>query len=166
MPLSIVWLLFGSLALYGQSLRVSSIAGAPGQTIAVEISLNAPSGKAPATLKWETVFPAQLLQVEGNGPSPVSAATESGKSLTCATPKAYSYVCILAGGAKPVGNGPIATFRFRIRPEARLGTASVTVEHAEAVSADAKSDPGRRRGIDHHPVVLACRGASWPTPYP
>jgi hypothetical protein len=137
LPLSTVWLLFGSLALYGQSLRVSSVAGKPGETIAVEISLDAPAGKAPASLKWETVFPAQLLQVEGNGPSPSSAAKESGKSLTCSLPKAYSYVCILAGGQKPVGNGPIATFSFRIQPEAHFGGATVTVEHGEAVSGDA-----------------------------
>jgi hypothetical protein len=114
-PLS-VWLLFGSLALYGQSLRVSFIRGEPGETIAVQISLDAPTGKAPTSLKWETVFPVQLLQVEGIGPSPSSAAKESGKSFTCAPPKGYSYVCILAGGQKPVGNGPIATFRFRIQP--------------------------------------------------
>jgi hypothetical protein len=137
LPLSTVWLLFGSLALYGQSLRVSSVAGAPGETIAMEISLDAPAGKAPASLKWETVFPAQLLQVEGNGPSPSTAAKESGKSLTCAPPKAYSYVCILAGGQKPVGNGPIATFRFRIQPGARFGAAAITVEHGQAVSGDA-----------------------------
>ena len=131
-----VWLLFGSLTLYGQSLRVSSIAGAPGETIAVEISLNAPAGKAPVVLKWETVFPAQLLQVEGNGLTPGTAAKESGKVLTCATQKAYSYVCILAGGERPLGNGAIAMFRFGIRPEARLGTATVTVEHGEAISGD------------------------------
>jgi hypothetical protein len=135
--LSIFWLLFGSLVLCGQSLRVSSIRGSPGETIGIEISLDAPTGKAPASLKWETVFPAQLLQAEGNGPSPGSAANESGKSLTCATPKAYSYVCILAGGEKPVGNGPIATFRFKIRDEARIGAATITVDHVEGVSGDA-----------------------------
>jgi hypothetical protein len=75
--------------------------------------------------------------VEGNGPSPGGAAKESGKSLTCSAPKAYSYACILAGGQKPVGNGTIATFHFRIRPEARIGTATITVEHGEAVSPDA-----------------------------
>jgi hypothetical protein len=136
LPLSIVCLLFGSLTLRGQSLRVSSIRGEPGETIAVEISLDAPAGKAPATLKWETVFPAQLLQAESNGPSPGSAAKESGKSLTCTTRKAYSYACVLGGGEKPVGNGPIATFRFKIRDEARIGTATITVEHGEVASGD------------------------------
>ncbi len=125
----------------GQSLRVSSIAGSPGETIAVEISLDAPAGKEPASLKWETVFPAQLLQAEGSGPSPGGVAKESGKSLTCATPKAYSYLCILAGGQRPVENGLIATFRFKIRGEARIGAATITVEHGEAVSADAAPLP-------------------------
>jgi hypothetical protein len=136
-PLSILWILVGSLTLHGQSLRVSSVAGAPGETIAVEISLESPAGKAPAALKWETVFPAQLLQIDGNGPTPSGAARELGKSLTCAPPKAYSYVCTLAGGEKPFGNGPIATFRFRIQPEAHFGEATLAVEHGEAVSGDA-----------------------------
>jgi hypothetical protein len=138
LPLGIVWLFsFGTLALYGQSLRVSSIAGSPGETIEVEISLDAPAGKAPAALKWETVFPAQLIEMEGDGPSPGGAAKESGKSLTCTTTKSYSYVCNLAGGDKPVENGLIATFRFKIRGEARIGAATITVEHGEAVSGDA-----------------------------
>src|ERR1700733_11957856 len=135
--LSIFGFLFASLALCGQSLRVSSVKGSPGETIAVEISLDAPAGKEPASLKWETVFPAQLLQAESNGPSASGAAKESGKSLTCATPKVYSYVCILAGGEKPVGNGPVATFRFKIREGARLGDATITIDHAEGVSGDA-----------------------------
>jgi hypothetical protein len=137
LSLNIVWLVFGSLTLCGQSLRVSSIRGSPGETIGVEISLDAPTGKEPSSLKWETVFPAQLLQAEGSGPSPGSAANESGKSLICNTPKAYSYVCILAGGEKPVGNGPIATFRFKIRDEARIGPTTITVYHVEGVSGDA-----------------------------
>jgi hypothetical protein len=70
-------------------LRVSSIAGSPGETIEVEISLDAPAGKAPAALKWETVFPAQLIEMEGDGPSPGGAAKESGKSLACTTTKSY-----------------------------------------------------------------------------
>ena len=45
----------------------------------------------------------------------------------------------LREGRNQLGNGPIATFRFTIRPEARLGTATVTVEHAEAVAVDAKT---------------------------
>jgi hypothetical protein len=99
--------------------------------------LDAPAGKAPTSLKWETVFPAQLLEVEGDGPSLSDAAKKSGTSLTCDTAKAYSYVCILAGGEKPLGNGLVATVRFKIRGDARIGDATITVEHGEAVSGDA-----------------------------
>jgi hypothetical protein len=135
--LSLAWLLFASPLAYGQSLHVSSVGGAPGETVAVGISLDAPVGKEPTALKWVTIFPAQLLEVEGNGPSLSSAAAGSGKSLTCAMRKAYTYVCILAGGNKPVGSGAIAIFHFKIQPEARKGPASVRVEQGEAVSADA-----------------------------
>ncbi len=133
--LSTFGFLFACLGLRGQSLRVSSVKGSPGETVAVEISLEAPAGKEPASLKWETVFPAQLLEAEG--PSASGAAKDSGKSLTCATPKVYSYVCILAGGVKPVGNGHIATLRFKIRDGSRLGAATITIDHAEGISGDA-----------------------------
>jgi hypothetical protein len=119
-------------------LQVSSVSGAPGEKVGLEISLDSPAGSAPVALQWETIFPAQILEDGGNGPEPGRAASDSGKSLTCTLRKTYSYLCILVGGQKPVANGPIATLRFKIRPEARAGTTVVRVERAEAVTADLK----------------------------
>ncbi len=87
-------LLLSALPVLGQALRVSSVSGAPGEKIAVVVSLD-PAGQSPATLKWRTIFPAQLLEPDGSGPEAGGAAKESGKSLTCAPREAYSYVCVL-----------------------------------------------------------------------
>ena len=128
-----------ALPVFGQTLRVSSVSAAPGQKISVDISLDSAAGEAPATLKWEAVFPAELLEPESSGPTVGSAAKDAGKSLTCARRQAYSYVCILAGGQKPIANGPIAVLRFQIRAEARSGTSTVRIEQVEAVTKDLKT---------------------------
>jgi hypothetical protein len=126
------------LPLVGQALHVSSVSGSPGDKIAIEISLVSSVGEGPDTLKWETIFPAQLLEVVG-GPEAAGAAKESGKSLTCTQRESYLYVCILAGGQKPIANGPIARFPFRIRADAHPGTANVRTSKVEAVTKDLKT---------------------------
>src|SRR5580698_1636319 len=106
----------------GQDLRVSTVSGAPGERVAMEVSLNSPAGKAPVALQWETVFPAGLLDLEGNGQEAGTAAKDSGKSLKCAVQKSSSVICVLAGGQKPIANGVIAILHFKIRANARAGT--------------------------------------------
>ena len=121
-----------------QALNVSSVSGSPGDKIAIEISLVSNVRESPETLKWETIFPAQLLEAVG-GPEAAVAAKESGKSLTCTQREPYLYVCILAGGQKPIANGAIAKFRFRIRADAHSGTANVRTGKVEAVTRDLKT---------------------------
>jgi len=122
----------------GQALQVSSVAGSPGDKIAIEISLVSTVRESPETLKWETIFPAQLLETVGS-PEAGNAAKEAGKSLTCTQREPYLYVCILAGGQKPIANGPIARFPFRIRADAHPGTANVRASKVEAVTKDLKT---------------------------
>jgi hypothetical protein len=122
----------------GQVFRVSSVTSAPGEKVRLEISLDSATARALSALKWEVVFPAQLLEIEGDGPEIGGAAMDSGKSLTCAGRKPYSYVCILFGGQNPVANGPIAIFHFKIRTTAEAGTTAVRIERAEAVTVDSK----------------------------
>ena len=132
-------LFFGvTLPVCGQSLQVSPVSGAPGEKVDLVISLDSPVRSAPAALQWEIIFPAQILEDGGAGPEAGRAASDSGKSLTCAKRKTYSYACILVGGQKPVGNGPIAIFHFKIRSEAHAGTSVVRVEKAEGATADLK----------------------------
>jgi hypothetical protein len=133
---TLTWLFFASTA-SAQWLAVSSSAGSRGDSVAVEISVDTSTGTAPVALTWETVFPDDLLQVEGNGPVAGSAARESGKVLTCSSPKPYSYVCILVGGQKPIGSGLLATFHFKIRRNAHRGPATVRAQRGEAAAVDA-----------------------------
>jgi len=121
-----------------QALHVSSVSGSPGDKIAIEISLVSAVRESPETLKWETIFPAQLLETVGS-PEAGSAAKESGKLLTCTLRELYLYVCILAGGQKPIANGPIAKFPFRIRADAHPGTTNIRTGRVEAVTRDLKT---------------------------
>ena len=126
------------LPVVGQALHVSSVSGSPAEKISVEIFLSSPVKESPDTLKWETIFPAQLLVVVGS-PEAGSAAKESGKSLTCELRETYSCVCILAGGQKPIANGLIARFAFEIRADAHPGTANIRISKVEAVTKELKT---------------------------
>ena len=53
-------------------------------------------------------------------------------------PKLHSRVCILSGGQKPIGDGPIATFHFKIRNNAKAGTTTIRIEGGESTTADSK----------------------------
>src|SRR5690242_5641323 len=114
---SLVFTLFfgAALPVWGQALQVSPVSGAPGEKVDLLISLDSRPGSAPAALQWEIIFPAQILEDGAAGPEAGRAARDAGKSLTCAKRKTYSYACILVGGQKPVGNGPVAIFHFKIR---------------------------------------------------
>jgi PA14 domain len=114
-------------------LRVSSATGAPGDQVSVEVAMESPLGRDVVHLRWEAVVPSQLLEVMGGGPDNGIAATESGKLLSCSKQKSYMYVCTLAGGQKPIVNGPIAVFHFRIRADAQPRTAVIRIENVEAV---------------------------------
>ena len=97
-----------------------------------------PAGKAPSILKWDTIFPAQLLDVVGNGPEAGKAGKDSGKSIACAMQKPYSYTCVLFGGEKPIQDGVIATIRFKVHADVPPGKITIRVQKAEAASSDFK----------------------------
>ncbi len=138
----LAWVLLSGLsAVLGQDLSIPPVAGAPGERVTMEVSLNSPAGKQPVALQWETVFPAGLLELEGSGAEAGPAAKDSGKSVTCAARKAYSVVCVLAGGQKPIPNGTIAIFHFEIRADARAGTSAFTIQGAEAATVDVQEIP-------------------------
>jgi len=134
-----IYLLFIAVPLLGQTLRVSSASGSSGESLALDVSMDSPAAQRPSILKWETIFPAQLLEVDPSGPEVGGLAKESGKSLTCTLRQSYAYICILAGGQKPIGNGRIAIFRFKIRAGARTGTAAIRIDQVEAATVDLQS---------------------------
>jgi hypothetical protein len=135
---SILWLLTISTAAWAQDLRVSPVHGSPNDEIRIEISLASPAGRAPSTLKWETVFPAQIMDLVGDAPELGKAAKETDKAIACAKPKPYTITCILYGGQKRLDNGVIATLHFKVHKDARLGETKVTVQKAEGVAGDLK----------------------------
>jgi len=132
-----------------QVFLLSPIKGAPGENVSLEISLDWAAAPAPSALKWELLFPAQLLGPEGGQPEIGGAAMRSGKSLQCVARRQYSYSCILSGGQNPIANGPVAIFHFKIRstaeaamtavrivsPEAALGSKKLTLNDAEGAVA-------------------------------
>jgi hypothetical protein len=89
-------------------------------------------------LKWEVVFPAQLMEMEGGNPELGSAAMDSGKSIQSSAWKSYAHVCTLSGGQKPIGNGLIARYHFKIRTTAAAGTTTLRIERAVATTVDSK----------------------------
>lgn len=123
-------------AVPGPELRVSSVTGAPGDTVRVEILIESPPGKEPVGLEWETVVPAELLELVGDGPEAGRAAADSGKLARCSKQKSYLYVCTVTGGEKPIMNGPIAVFRFKIRADAQSRTTALRIEKVKALTLD------------------------------
>jgi hypothetical protein len=135
---SLLCLLIVSTAGSSQELKVSSVHAAPGGEVGIEISLESPAGIAPVTLKWDTLFPVQLVDPVGDGLELGKAAKDSGKSISCAMQKPYSYTCILFGGLKPIGSGVIAALRLKVHMDARPGATPVRVQKSEAAGADFK----------------------------
>jgi hypothetical protein len=131
-------LVVGCLPVLGQASEVSSVTKAPGEKVTLEIRQDSAPGRAPAALKWEVVFPAQLMEMEGDAPEAGRAATESGKTLQCTKLKPYSYACILSGGQNPTANGVIAIFHFKIRTTAEAGTTAFRIERGVATAVDSK----------------------------
>jgi hypothetical protein len=132
------YLVIGCLPILGQASNVSSVTKAPGEMVTLEISADSQPSRAPVLLKWEVVFPAQLMEMEGNAPELGKAAMDAGKSIQCTARKPYAYVCTLAGGQKPIGDGLIARYHFKIRTTAAAGTATLRIERAVATSVDSK----------------------------
>lgn len=129
-------LLGGALSVQAQTLRIGSVSGSSGDGVELSVLMDSPSALIPSVVKWELIFPAQLLEIDGGGPEAGSVARQFGKSLTCRLRQSYAFVCILVGGQQPIRNGPIATFRFKIRDGARTGSSVVRIDQVEAATKD------------------------------
>jgi hypothetical protein len=135
---SVVWLFMGAMAGSAQTLTIAPVQTSPGAEFQVEISMTSPAGKALPILKWDTIFPAQLLDVVGGGPETGKAGKDSDKTIACAMQKPYSYTCVLYGGVKPIENGVIATIRFKGHADVPPGKITIRVQKIEAATADYK----------------------------
>lgn len=134
--MKLAWTLLAILPVCAQTLRLSAVEGTRGDVVKVEILLDAPASQLPSVLKWETTFPAQVLEAAGNAPEISAPARDAGKTLQCSQRKPYVFACILSGGQAPLPNGLVAVFHFKIRTNADLGTSAIRIEGAEGVTAD------------------------------
>jgi len=127
-------LLFAALPLLAQTSAKPLLQKAPGDPVTLRIFATSLPDRAPLELRWEVIYPAQLMDREGDEAGP--AAVDSGKMLECKPNKEYSFVCVLAGGKKPIADGQIAVFHFRVRPDATPGKVTLRVQSASARQKD------------------------------
>lgn len=121
-----------------QTPRVSFVTKARGEKVTLEISADSQPARAPMALKWEVVFPVQMMKMEGDTPEIGRAALDSSKELECKKRSPYRYVCILSGGRNAIQNGAIASFHFSVLTTAEAGSTSLKIEKAEATTVDSK----------------------------
>jgi hypothetical protein len=134
----LLYLVVGCLSVFGQTSGVSSVTKAPGDKVTLDISANSLPTNAPIALKWEVVFPAQVMEMDADATEIGSAAMESGKSLQCTARAPYRYACVLSGGQKPIADGLIAILHLKIRTTAAARTTTIKIERAESTTMDAK----------------------------
>ena len=158
-PFGVMLWLSAVLPLAAQSLQVLSATAAPGESVSLDIVLTAPADKAPVTVQFESSFPAQLLDMEGTGPTLGKAGLDAGKSIVCNPKRTYVFSCSVVGGDKPIANGTIAVFRFKVRGEAWTGTSAVRIEKADALTADAR---GFELAAAHGSLAVIRGGAATP----
>jgi hypothetical protein len=129
-------LVAGCVPLLGQTSHLTPVK-APGDMVTLVITADSQPARAPAGLKWEVLFPAQVIEMQADAEAG-KAAVDSGKSLQCVARRPYLCYCILAGGQNPVADGPIAIFHFKIRTTAAPQTITLRIQRAEAITAESK----------------------------
>lgn len=161
MLLFTVFLVFVVVPMTAQVLTLPQTStGAPGETVSVEISYASAAPKA-ASLQWETIVPAQLMELDSRGLEVGPAARDAGKKLDCSHPKPYISLCVLSGGNGPIPNGAIAQLSFKLKaaPEKlqswiRLGKVEGTTEDGEKLTL---SDASGALMVTDQPVLSSYR---------
>jgi hypothetical protein len=136
--MKLAYLLAACLPALCQTPKVPTVIKAPGDPVTLEITANSEKGKEPVVLRWDVVFPPQVMEMEGHGPELASAAKEAGKSIQCTAPKPYRYACVVSGGPNTIADGLVALFHFRILATAEAKTATLRVENGDSTTADSK----------------------------
>jgi hypothetical protein len=112
-----------SAGLWGQSLSIPASTVTHGASAVLRLTLNSPPGKAPVALQWELTIPPNVA-VDVADITVGSAMESAQKALSCrlverARDPGTVYACVLAGGQKPIPNGPVAAVRYRVPVEIR-----------------------------------------------
>jgi hypothetical protein len=138
-----LWWVCAAMGADPATLRVGAATAARGSEAAAAIAWDAGAGPAIAAVEWVLSAPSGR-GIESLHPKASPAAAKAGKSLSC-TGKwkkgggAYEWTCILAGGGAPIPPGEIATAGFRIAPDARAGSHTLSLERVKAVDAGART---------------------------
>jgi hypothetical protein len=136
MKMRLAYLTACCFPLLGQTSSISSVTKAAGEVVTLTIKAVSQPARAPVALKWEVVFPVQLMEMETDSPEISAAARDSGKSLQCMARKPYAYICVLSGGENAIADGTIAVFHFRIKAMASPTTTTLRIEKTEATAMD------------------------------
>ena len=134
----LAWLAFGCVPIFAQTSTTSSVSKSPGERVTLEIAAKSQLKHAPVALHWAVVFPAQLMEMDGD-PEVGSASLKSGKSLQCRVRNPHSYACVVSGNEDPIEDGQIAIFHFKIRTTAWAGTTALRIENVVTTTIDSKA---------------------------
>ncbi|HTR37141.1 MAG TPA: hypothetical protein VMH80_14645 [Bryobacteraceae bacterium] len=97
-------------------------------------------------MQWDLSIP-PVIAVRTGDITIGTAAQAAGKSLTCAlretkrASRRIRYTCILAGGQRPLVNGPIAQVQYRAKWDLKGAPAEVEMEKVIGVSRDLQRIP-------------------------
>jgi hypothetical protein len=146
--LCLVWLV---MPLYSQSLQIQADSVSRGQEGTAVIRLDSPAGKEPVSLQWEVHLPVSI-QLDPRRVVVAEAAAAAAKSVTCAmlvnrTGDIARCRCILAGGVKPIGNGPIAVLKYTPTGSVRPGRYQLNLRSGLSVSETVKKTPIKDAGV-------------------
>jgi len=138
----LIFTAFTAVALWAQSVQMPPSKAAEGGFGSLLITLKSPAGMETVALQWKLAVPAEVI-IEPEDILAGSAAESAAKSITCAVAEKNAasgsrYGCILAGGQKPLQDGPVAVIRYKIRERARTGVVTVRMEDILGVSAGLK----------------------------
>ena len=135
-------LTFASAGMRAQSLQVLPSVTSQKSSGSFRIQWTAAAAKPVLALQWNLRFP-EGIQILPDDIAVGSAAESAEKSLYCSrvprkTPGSMdeSYVCIVAGGQKPISDGAVAVVLYSIRKGTAKGAFLVHIEKVLGVGVD------------------------------
>ena len=144
MKVGFVLLVVAATFLRAQTVSVSQSKVKRGGSGSFLIKLESSAARPVVALQWRLYLPS------GTAVAPAdmlagSAAEAAGKSIACATVKdeggaaaGRTYACIVAGGQKAIGSGPVAVVLYRVAPNVTGIGGNFRVEKIAGVSGDGK----------------------------
>ena len=137
-------LLFLSIScpLWAQSLQILPAPASGTNGGAFQIMIVTPKPPSPASLQW-SIRTSDAVTIDVQQITAATSAKEAGKSLTCAPAASKDkqiqerkWLCILAGGLRPIPDGSVALVRFTAASGSRV---LFQIGDALGASADGKA---------------------------